>query len=145
MNDMNFIFDKEFTATYVITGACSLARCGLIMLSTTHLDLQTTIKDLDHFHTNVFTYYYNPHIDYEYEVTPSPTNYYLLKPSKERALVECILHLDWIDEGLLIEGLQTYIDQFYDENKLMQVAEHFHLDKNTLEYWINEAREDYEV
>ena len=141
MNDV-FKYDILFKNKYVLASSCALARCGLIILNGVHLDLQTKIAELDGFHTNIFTYHYNPNIDYCYEVKPSKTNPLLLQPSKERAIVECILHLDWIDEGLLIEGLKTYLDQFYNELKLQKVAKHFNLHESKLKYWINEAIND---
>lgn len=140
-----FKYDCFFNNTYVVTGACALARSGLILLSGRYLELQTSIKELSIFRTSIYTYYYNPEIDYEYELQPSSSNPHLLQPSKERALVECIKHLDWIDEGLLIEGLKTYIEQFYNKDKLNKVAKYFNLDSVTLDYWIEEAKNDYEV
>ena len=68
----------------------------------------------------------------------------LLLPSKERAVVECIKHLDWIDEGLLIEGIQNYISNFWDKKLLYEAAAHFNLPEDELEYWLEEARNEYD-
>lgn len=138
-------YDKYFTNEYVLTGTSALERAGLVLANLNNLDLQTAYSDADHLKTVAGTYYYNPCIDYNYCLQPSESNPLLLKPTKERALVECILHLDWIDEGLLIEGLQTYINQFWNEKKLYEAADHFGLDYATLEYWLEEARNDCEV
>lgn len=142
---MKFNYDKFLCERSVCSGFTSLSRCGLIVFNDTHVCLQCNSRQLDNKSFCYFTFQHNKNIDYEYEVIPSPTNPLLLQPSKERALVENILHLDWIDEGLLIEALQTYLDQFYDEEKLYRVAAYFGLDKDTLNYWIKEAKEDYEV
>ena len=137
-------WDVNFTKKYVICNACALFRNGLIYFSSKHLDLFTNIANLNEIRTQVVSYYYNPDIDYEYEVTPSETNPLLLRPSKERALVECIKFLDYVDEGLLIEGLKSYLDYFWDD-KIYEVGEHFGVTKETLDYWFQEARDDYEV
>lgn len=63
---------------------------------------------------------------------------------KERAVVECIKHLDWIDEGLLIEGIQNYIRNFWNEKLLYEAAAHFKLPEDELEYWLEEARNEYD-
>lgn len=137
------LYDYKVKEKSVLCGFTALSRNGLIIFNADHLCLQTSIdNDLD---CDIFTYYYNSNIDYCYEVKPSKTNPLLLQPSKERAIVECILHLDWIDEGLLIEGLKTYLDQFYNEPKLQKVAKHFNLHESELKYWINEAINDCEV
>jgi len=143
MEDL-YKYDKEFSKCYVITGACAFARNGLIYASVTHLDLQTDIKEMDGFCTQVSGFHYNPEIDYEYCVTESPTNPLLLLPTKERAIVECIRHLDWIDEGFLIEGLKDYINYFWDSRLLLQAAQHFSLSYDELEYWLEEARNDFD-
>lgn len=83
----DYIFDTKFTDhPYVITGACALARNGLIMASLSHLALQTKYELLDNVAILPVTYYYNPDIDYEYEVVPSRTNPLLLLPSKETCI-----------------------------------------------------------
>lgn len=136
-------WDVNFTEKYVICNACALARNGLIYFSSKHLDLFTNIASLSKIRTQVMSYYYNPNIDYEYEVTPS-ANPFLLRPSKERALVECIKFLDYVDEGLLIEGLKSYLDNFWDD-KIYEVGEHFGVSRETLDYWFEEARNDYDI
>ncbi len=137
-------YDKEFTKCYVLTGACMLARNGMVYASVTHLDLQTDIKEMDLFYAGISSFFYNPDIDYEYCVSKSVSNPLLLLPSKERAVVECIKHLDWIDEGLLIEGIQNYISNFWDKKLLYEAAAHFNLPEDELEYWLEEARNEYD-
>lgn len=129
----------------VLCGSSALVFSGLIIFSNKFCALQTDKEELDRSNFYFITFHYNPCIDYDYRVQPSKSNSMLLKPTKERALVECILHLDWIDEGLLIEGIKNYIEQFWDEKELYTVADYFGLDHDTLEYWLNEARNDCEV
>lgn len=140
-----FKYDKEYRKHYIITGACALTRNGLIYANAEHLVLQTGVKSLNGLQTIPCTWYYNDNIDWNFEVTPSPTNPNLLLPSKERALIECIKHLDWIDEGFLIEALKDYISYYYNETKLKNAADHFNVAWETVTYWLQEAREDEEV
>lgn len=141
----NYRWDKEFSERYVICGVCALDRNGLVYATGEHLDLFTKYSNLDKLNTLPFAYFYNSNIDYEYRVSPSQSNPMLLLPSKERALVECIKHSDWMDEGFLIEGLKSYLDNFWDGEELYRVAAHFDVSKETLDYCLKEAGEDCEV
>ena len=134
MNDF-YKFDRNYTEKSVLTGACALARAGL----------QTSIKSLDGLRTLPCNFYYNSNIDYVYELSPGQVNPLLLQPSKERAIVENIAHLDWIDEGILIEALQSYLLWFRNDEKLYKCADHFNVPRETIDYWIREAEEDEEV
>ena len=143
-NFQSINWDKNFTERYVICNQCALARNALVIEDGTRLNLFTKFKKLNFITTQAFAYYYNPDIDYEYEVTPSKTNPLLLLPSKERAIVECIKWLDYVDEGVLIEALQSYLDYFWSD-RIYEVGNHFGVNKETLDYWFKEAREDEEV
>lgn len=145
MFDKDYQYDKFIEFDTVECGSTALARSGLIMFNLMHLNIMTSRCTLDHLNAGFATLHYNSSIDFDYEVTAEPENPRLRRPSKERALVECILHLDWIDEGLLIEGLKSYLDYFWNEEKLREVADHFGLAQETLDYWLQEAREDCEV
>ncbi len=128
----------------VLCGSSALSFAGLVMFNTTHYIIQTRIDLLNNSVLYFFTLKFNPKIDYEYRVVPSKSNPMLLLPTKERALVENIQHLEWVDEGLLVEGLKNYIAQFWNEEEIYKVADHFGLDHSTLEYWLEEARNDYD-
>lgn len=140
-----YIYDRNYTEKAVLTGACALARNGLTTTSLQHLDIQTSHKELDGLYTVPCSFHYNNAIDMEYQLTKSESNSLLLLPSKERALVECIKHLDWCDEGILIEALKSYLQWFRDDEKLYECAKHFGVEKDTIDYWINEALTDEEV
>lgn len=140
-----FLYDKFYTKRAVLTGVCALARNGLVYANANHLEIQTGEKQLDGLHTVPCNFYYNGDIDWEYELTESPSNSSLLLPSKERAIVECIKHLDWCDEGILIEALKSYLMWFRDDDKLYKCADHFGVSRDTIDYWINEALTDEEV
>ena len=79
-------------------------------------------------------FYYNSNIDYVYELSPGQVNPLLLQPSKERAIVENIAHLDWIDEGILIEAMQSYLLWFRNDEKLYKCADHFNVSRETIDY-----------
>lgn len=140
-----YIYDKEIKERRVICAHCALARVGLTTFSPVHLDLWTKYPSIDGVDAAIVRYLYNPNIDYEYELTPMNTNPLLLLPSKERALVEFIKCEKWCDEGILIESLKTYLNWFYNEKHLYEVAAYFQLPKETLDYWIKEALEDEEI
>jgi hypothetical protein len=141
----DYIYDNEIKETRVMCAQCAFARQGLIYWIGPHLDLWTYYSSIDGLNTSAVRYLYNKNIDYEYEVQPYFTNPNLLLPSKERAIVEYIKCERWCDEGTLIEGLKTYLDQFCDMEHLYEVAEFFKLDKPILDYWIKEALEDEEI
>lgn len=144
MNMDDYRYDCLVESKHVLCFSCALARNGLIYFNATNLTMFTTYKEIDKVNAAVVTYYYNPDIDYEYEVRESPTNPLILIPSKERTLVECIKYLDCVDEGLLVEGLNGYLDYFWD-GKIYKVADHFGVKRETIDYWLQEAREDCEV
>lgn len=137
-------YDFAVTKQAVCCSSTALARNGLVMFDIIHLDLQTRKSELDKTNYSYFSLFYNSDIDYEYCVSKSVSNPLLLLPSKERAVVECIKHLDWIDEGLLIEGIQNYIRNFWNKKLLYEAAAHFKLPEDELEYWLEEARNEYD-
>ena len=129
----------------VVCGSYALAKNSLLCFNPDILCVFTDSTILEKVTCTGFDYYYfNPDIDYEYEVRPSNENPLLLIPSKERAIVECIKWLDYVDEGELIEALKEYLDHFWD-NSIYEVGNHFGISKETLDYWFEEARNDEEV
>lgn len=142
-----FPYDSFYTEKAVITGICALARNGLIYANAAHLELQTEYKNLDNLCTIACSFHFVHKIDWYYELEPSLSNPLLLLPSAERSLIECIAHIDWVDEGFLIEALQDYNSRFLPNNykKLYACADHFGVPRETADYWINEALTDEEV
>lgn len=139
-------YDRYVEQLSVICGQCALARCGLINSNWIHLDLWTRYKELDGIDSAIIKYFYNPAIDYTYEVFPEQSNPNLLLPSKERAIVEYIMCEKWRDEGILIEALQAYVRDYGNHlAQLFVVAEFFSLSEEELDYWLNEAREESDM
>lgn len=131
--------------TSIACGSYALAKNSLICFSPSILCVFTDSTILENVTCTGFDYYYrNMEIDYQYELRPSKENPLLLIPSKERAIVECIKWLEYVDEGELIEALKTYLDMFWD-NRIYKVGEHFGISKETLDYWFEEARNDKEI
>lgn len=140
-----YLYDAFYTKRAVLTGTCALARDGLVYANSQHLEMQTDEIQLKDLRTVPCNFFYNKDIDWEYELTESPSNHLLLLPSKERALVECIKHPNWCDEGILIEALKSYLMWFRDDEKLYKCADHFGVVRDVIDYWINEALTDEEV
>ena len=130
----------------VLIGEHAFARCGLTTLFTYLLQCSTLYKNITGIWSPIVIWYFNPMAeDYSY-TKPSPVCSNILEPTKERALVEYMLFHDYFDEGILIEGIQTYGFQHdNDWSKLYPVAKYFGLSVDKLEYWINEALNDFEV
>ena len=142
----DYVFDKYVKDnSYVVCGICALVRNGLVIFDKDHLDLFTQYPEIDGIDAYAVRYVYNPNIDYEYEVTPFFTNPLILLPSKERAIVEYVLCERYCDEGILIEALKSYLLWFKNLPKLYEVADHFGLSREVLDYWIHEAETDEEV
>lgn len=131
--------------TSIACGSYALAQNSLICFSPSIFCVFTDSTILENVTCTGFDYYYrNMAIDYKYELRPSRENSLLLIPSKERAIVECIKWLEYVDEGELIEALKTYLDMFWD-NRIYEVGEHFGISEETLDYWFEEARNDEEI
>lgn len=130
---------------HVLCGPCALARAGLVTYSTELLYLQTPYRELDGVSTIYITYWFVETIDYDYCLECVAGNTHLLQPSKERAIVEYMVCSNWCDEGILIEALKSYLQWFRDDEKLYECANHFGVEKDTIDYWINEALTDEEV
>lgn len=140
-----YVFDSYVKRRSVICGQCALARNGLTTQNPTHLDVWTSIKEIDGVDAAIIRYIFNDKIDHVYEVHPMMGNSNLLLPTRERAIVEYVLCERWRDEGTLIEALKTYLWNFNDLPHLYEVADFFGLNKIELDFWINEAITDEEI
>ena len=65
-------------------------------------------------------------------------------PTAERAIVDNIRHQDVFEEFFLVEALQRYERDNPDLVKLREVAAEYGQSEQ-LEYWLEEARNDFEV
>lgn len=79
-------------------------------------------------------YHFNDEV-YLREIHPN-----LYVPSRERAIVDAIAHMDkYYREGELIEALQDYTDQTDDYTLLYEVANHYGVSIDKIDEWIREA------
>ena len=137
MHDVDFLVQKPT----VVCNACAMGRAGLSNCITWKLDLWTSYESLHKADIGLAVYYYKENIDYDNYLIPDKDNPFILVPTKERAIVEAIID-DMLDEGILIESIQNYLQFFCNMDLLYEVADFYKLDRDTLEYWLQEAREE---
>jgi len=136
-------YDKNVRDEVVVLCCeCALSRSGVGMQTGQVVDRFTRFETLDNLDLVVMHFVYNPNIDFTNYVTPMENNPLILLPTPERAIVESIIYLDYCDEGELILAIQMYIDWKKNIDLLYEVAEFFKLKKETLDYWIKEARDE---
>lgn len=67
-------------------------------------------------------------------------------PTPERAIIDTIAFLNYnYIEGPLIESLQNYMYKRDDYTELYKVAEHYNVSRDTVDYWLKEAREESDM
>lgn len=126
----------------VVTGEHAFARCGLTTTFILNVQCETDIEYINGCGVCFVHYYCNKNAKNYCETHPSSVNPNILVPSKERAIVDYIMYRDNFDEGILIEGLMSYLNYNKDLTKLYEVAKHLHLPKKELDYWLEEARNE---
>lgn len=122
----------------VIVGDHALTTAGLTTTLCNIIQCSTGIPDFNQL--GLFPVYYytmDSWNDFAY-TKPSKTNPLVHIPTKERALVEAMKY-EYFNEGILIESLITYITTFYNKELLEEVADHFKLPRERLQYWLDEA------
>lgn len=128
---------------YVVCGPTALSRVGLTSYYSDEIHAWTLCPYITGIHTNFVTYFFSPFAECYADTKPSIACEYILEPTRERALIEYILLREYFDEGILIEGLKNYMWLNNDDvSKLYELAPKYHLKKETLDYWLQEARED---
>lgn len=60
----------------------------------------------------------------------------ILRPSPERAIVECILNSTQFNKESILEAISCYLSTSLDMGQLYEVAEHFKLNYEKLTSWI---------
>lgn len=135
-----FIGDNQ----YVMVGISALCYSGLSTANCYVPDLLTTIEGIDGvLIAGMVNYYYIGDIDYTAYVTPLKEVTNILIPTYERAIVECIKHdLRFADEGYFVEAVDRYLSFFYNRPLLEEVANHFGVPMEKVDYWLKES-EDY--
>ena len=129
----------------VVVGEQALARTGLTTLLSNVLQLSTLHVGISGIWNPYVIWYFNPFADKYMFTKPSPVHPNILEPTQERALIEYILLHEYFDEGVLIEGLKNYMYQHKDDvSALYEMATNFHLGNDYVDYWINEALNDFD-
>lgn len=130
----------------VLAGETALFRCGLSSQQIYKLYIWTDDKEIPNGLSAIFVrYFYNEQgKDLKYTVC-SPRSSNIYEPTKERAVVESIKFHDYFNEGILIEALQSYLYQVEDLSLLYEVADYFKVNHETIDYWLNEAREESDM
>ena len=130
---------------HVLIGEQAFARCGLTTLFSPVLQCSTLYTNITGIWNPIVTWYFNPYADRYEHTKPSKVCANILEPTRERALVEYIIFHNYFDEGILIEGLKTYLAETPDLSDLYNEAEFWYCPRKLVDYWIKEAREDCEV
>ncbi len=127
----------------IVAGECALQRCGLTTLVGDTIKAWTLHVGINGGWNPIAQWYFNPLADVFTDTIPSIRHPSILEPTQERALVEYIIFRDYFSEGILIEGLKTYMFR-HDNNldALYRACNTYHLPKDWLDYWIKEAIED---
>lgn len=130
----------------ILIGPSALSRAGLTTLHNSILDCSTLYTGINGIFNPIAMWYFNPYAERYEHTKPSPVHPNILEPTQERALVEYMAYHDYFDEGVLIEGIKSYLEQ-HDNNyqALLDEADYWHYHADIVEYWIKEAKEDYEV
>lgn len=125
----------------IITGDTALSKNHLIY-DMTPITVLTKVKGLDR--TPGINYmrefYHFRDLDYTSKVAD---RVYLLTP--EKAILDTIVWLpENTNEGALIEALQTYQEN-NDKSKLYEVADHYKVPHEFVDYWWKEAEEESDM
>ncbi|MCM1172518.1 MAG: hypothetical protein NC393_10365 [Clostridium sp.] len=133
------------TEEMVVCGTTALTYNGMTTYSSPHLRLMTQYKELDGCDVVFLSYYYYTYIDRVNWIRHDVDNPLILIPSRERAIIDYLMNERWCDEGVAIDALKDYLNNFCDMSELYRVADFYKYSKETLDYWLEEARNDCEV
>ena len=124
----------------VIVGFDALARNGLVSGYNSAV-INTNHKFMNKVQVNglIFEFY---HLwDNENYLTEISPNLYL--PTAERAIIDCMVwQKENMDEGFLIEALQTYQYNGHKVEDLYECADHYLVPHEVVDYWWKEAEEE---
>lgn len=134
------------TRQCVLVGESACIATGLSGDILEVIQLSSLDADIVRFRNFVCAWYFSPFADRTDHTRPDPSNHMVLIPTAERALWEYIILKDNFDEGVLVESLKDYMWQHNDdESALLEEARYWGCGEDEVKYWVNEARNDYEV
>lgn len=141
-------YDAEIgkSGTYVCVGQCALWRAGLTTAIIDSLQVGTLFPEINGTGMWKCRYYLSPWAHMHFATRPSKACDSILEPTQERALIETMYLHENFDEGVLIESCKDYLYHHDDLSALYDLAaEHFPSNhREILDYWLNEARNDYD-
>lgn len=147
-NRYDSMVGKELERPYICCCTSALYRAGLTYLCTDTIQCWTLYADLNALRALYVQYFFNPLLNRTFgeDCNPSPFSENILEPNRERAIIEGMFYSEYMDEGVLIEGIQNYLfSEKDDPYKLYDLAPKYLLPRNRLDYWINEAREESDM
>lgn len=134
------LFAKNRKDKTVVVGSNALAVNGLVSGYNIHI-VQTRYKEMNKVPMKdiIFEFY---HLwDNENYLTEISPNLYL--PTAERAIIDCMVwQKENMDEGFLIEALQTYQYNGHKVEDLYECADHYLVPHEVVDYWWKEAEEE---
>lgn len=134
------LFAKNRKDKTVVVGSNALAANGLVSGYNIHI-VQTRYKEMNKVPMKdiIFEFY---HLwDNENYLTEISPNLYL--PTAERAIIDCMVwQKENMDEGFLIEALQTYQYNGHKVEDLYECADHYLVPHEVIDYWWKEAEEE---
>ncbi len=133
---------------YICCSESAFMRAGLTYTHSSVIEVWTLCADKNRIETGYTKFFFNPLL-YEHfgeDCNPSRASHMIRNPTQERAIVEGIFYREYMDEGILIEGLRNYIYSHNDDcSKLYELAPKYMLKEKDLTYWLNEAREEVDM
>lgn len=114
---------------------------GLTTLYSVTPVISTLYTSIGYLQTSMLNFVFNPWgSDISYSCIPFRYTKHLFLPSAERALCEGIQLRESLDEGILVESLQSYLYRNnWNGSALREMAKRYRI--HDLDYWIQEARE----
>lgn len=146
--EFDVIVGEGIERPYVCCCCTALCRAGLTYLRLNTIQTWTMFADLHGVFTGYTEFFFNPLMDRTIgeDCRPSPFHPMILEPTQERAIVESVFYREYVDEGILIESLQNYIEQHNNDCSLLyDLAPKYMLKEKDLTYWLNEAREESDM
>ncbi len=126
----------------ILAGECAFQYNGLTTLIDNSLQCWTLSLITPNRARETVIWYFNPFADKYMETALRDVTDLYLTPTRERAIIEYIIFNDYFDEGILIEGIQSYMGEYDGKlEDLYRVGKLFHLDRSYIDYWWKEALE----
>lgn len=139
------MYEELFIKGGVACGEYALSINGLTTYPS-QVILMTSVKNLDCINLCYLKYLYSPIINSKDFIDRKHLrNPKILIPTVERSLVDAIYLSNSIDEGILLESLNTYMfSKLFKVNRnlLYQIGyKLYNLSKDSIDYWISESKD----